>query len=389
MNPADDIGAVPAASGPAAGAASAASAPLARPVPVVARTAPWYVELARDQAVLWCRCGLSSRQPYCDGSHAGTGLLPLRYRAAAAEEVLLCGCKQTATPPFCDGAHNGLLTAYASDDPDSEGNRQVRQVAALGEGKAMLDGGCYVCNVQRLSWQVGDGFTWGAPVAPADGARHQALFCIDVQPGACPAMTFGARQVALLFTGGNAALDVGSRRFEVDARPGGEVGASVLPGESFRVANTGRRRLRLFAAVGPIGDDFDGMPAWLPSLAPAFDDRHDRRLAPVDPVQKQAMADRFFQVLVCKDHGATSLTQFIGEIPPGKALPHRHLYEETLIVLAGEGMMWTETRKAPVTAGDVIFLPRKQLHSLQCTGRQPMLAAGVIHPGDNPSINYY
>jgi quercetin dioxygenase-like cupin family protein len=109
----------------------------------------------------------------------------------------------------------------------------------------------------------------------------------------------------------------------------------------------------------------------------------------VDPVQKQAMADRFFQVLVCKDHGASSLTQFIGEIPPGKALPHRHLYEETLIVLAGAGMMWTETRKAAVTAGDVIFLPRKQLHSLQCVGDQPMLVAGVIHPGDNPSINYY
>ena len=72
-----------------------------------------------------------------------------------------------------------------------------------------------------------------------------------------------------------------------------------------------------------------------------------------------------------------------------KARAHRHLYEETLIVLAGEGMMWTETRKAPVSAGDVIFLPRKQLHSLQCIGDRPMLVAGVIHPGDNPSINYY
>lgn len=357
--------------------------------PVVARTAPWYVELARDQTVLWCRCGLSSRQPDCDGSHAGTGLLPVRYRAGDAEEVLLCGCKQTATAPFCDGAHNRLLAAYAEDDPDSERNRQVRQVAALPDGKAMLDGGCYVCNVQRLAWQVGDGFTWAAPVAPADGARHQALFCVDVQPDACPVMSFGKRQVALLFSDGNATLDVGSRRFEVAARPGGEVGASVLPGESFRIANGGGKRLRLFAAVGPIGDDFGGVPAWPGSLAPGFDDRHERRLAAVDPLQKQAMADRFFQVLVCKDQGASSLTQFIGEIPPGKALPHRHLYEETLIVLAGAGMMWTETCKAPVTAGDVIFLPRKQLHSLQCIGPSPMLVAGVIHPGDNPSINYY
>jgi quercetin dioxygenase-like cupin family protein len=141
--------------------------------------------------------------------------------------------------------------------------------------------------------------------------------------------------------------------------------------------------------VGPIGDDFGNLPRWLGVLPGRFDDRHVQRLAPVDPARKQAMADRFFQVLVGKDHGATSLTQFIGEIPPGKSLPHRHLYEETLIVLAGEGMMWTETLKAPVSAGDVIFLPRKQLHSLQCVGNRPMLLAGVIHPGDNPSINYY
>ena len=51
--------------------------------------------------------------------------------------------------------------------------------------------------------------------------------------------------------------------------------------------------------------------------------------------------------------------------------------------------MWTETRKATVRAGDVIFLPRKQLHSLECTSDAPMLVAGVICPGSNPAINYY
>ena len=59
------------------------------------------------------------------------------------------------------------------------------------------------------------------------------------------------------------------------------------------------------------------------------------------------------------------------------------------MVLRGTGMMWTETMKAPVAPGDIIFLPRKQLHSLECTSDHPMLLAGVIHPGSNPSINYY
>ena len=386
MNSADGIGSMNARVGSTSRSPTDASAKAA---PAVARTAPYYVELARDQVVLWCRCGLSRKQPYCDGSHAGSGFLPMRYAAGDAEEVLFCGCKQTGTPPFCDGAHNALLPAYASDDPDSESNRLVRQVEAVAEGKALLDGGCFVCTVGRLTWQVCDGFSWAAPVAVHDGARYQALFCVDVQPDARPILDFGAGQVALLFTDGDATLAIGGKSFTVAASPGAEVGACVLPGEAFRVVNNGRRRIRFFAAVGPIGEDFADLPRWPQSLPERFDDGHGLRLAPVDPLRKQEMADRFFQVLVCKDHGATSLTQFIGEIPPGKALAHRHLYEETLIVLAGEGMMWTETRKAPVSAGDVIFLPRKQLHSLQCIGDRPMLVAGVIHPGDNPSINYY
>ena len=100
------------------------------------------------------------------------------------------------------------------------------------------------------------------------------------------------------------------------------------------------------------------------------------------------MADRFFQILVDKTLGSGSVTQFIGEIPLSKAAPHRHLYEETLVILRGRGYMWTQKSKARVNAGDVIFLPRKQLHSLQCTGPEGMMLAGVIYPGDNPAINY-
>ena len=57
-------------------------------------------------------------------------------------------------------------------------------------------------------------------------------------------------------------------------------------------------------------------------------------------------------------------------------------------LLRGEGGMWTETRKARVRAGDILFLPRRQLHSLQCTDPGGMLLVGVIYPGDNPSISY-
>jgi hypothetical protein len=37
----------------------------------------------------------------------------------------------------------------------------------------------------------------------------------------------------------------------------------------------------------------------------------------------------------------------------------------------------------------VIFLPRKQLHSLEATSAAGIDVVGVICPGDNPSITYY
>ena len=119
-----------------------------------------------------------------------------------------------------------------------------------------------------------------------------------------------------------------------------------------------------------------------------FDQAWPERLVAVDLARKEAMGDRFFQMLVDKSVGSDVVTQFIGEIPLSKAPPHRHLYEESLIILRGRGCMWTETKKAGVEAGDVIFLPRKQLHSLQCTDPDGMLVVGVIYPGDNPTINY-
>jgi CDGSH iron-sulfur domain-containing protein 3 len=53
----------------------------------------------------WCACGRSKKQPYCDGSHAGTGISPMRVTIEAPKTVAWCGCKKTANAPWCDGAH--------------------------------------------------------------------------------------------------------------------------------------------------------------------------------------------------------------------------------------------------------------------------------------------
>ncbi len=75
--------------------------------PVCAQKAPYAVELQPGE-YYWCACGRSKNQPFCDGSHAGTDIVPQVFRQEEAGTVYLCGCKASKNPPFCDGTHKTL-----------------------------------------------------------------------------------------------------------------------------------------------------------------------------------------------------------------------------------------------------------------------------------------
>lgn len=70
-----------------------------------ATNTPLTVTLTKGETYLWCACGKSQNQPFCDGSHHGTHQTPLKFTAKRTGTVRLCNCKLTQTAPFCDDTH--------------------------------------------------------------------------------------------------------------------------------------------------------------------------------------------------------------------------------------------------------------------------------------------
>lgn len=73
--------------------------------PVIADNKPVKVTLAKGQEYHFCTCGRSKSQPFCDGSHVGSGFTPRVMVADKEGEAWLCACKHTKNTPFCDGSH--------------------------------------------------------------------------------------------------------------------------------------------------------------------------------------------------------------------------------------------------------------------------------------------
>lgn len=83
-------------------------------LPKVAADSPQEVELVAGQKYAYCTCGLSEKQPFCDGKHKGTEFKPLVFTADETKKAWFCRCKQTCNAPNCDGSHNKLSRPTAS-----------------------------------------------------------------------------------------------------------------------------------------------------------------------------------------------------------------------------------------------------------------------------------
>ncbi len=346
--------------------------------PIVAHRKGFYHEVKGGKRYWWCRCGRSRTQPFCDGSHVGTEFLPIEFVADQDAEVIFCGCKHSANAPFCDGTHSNLPGGYRLDDPHSAANQRVRMVSAGDSALLRLDAECYVFSTARAPLRMRAGIAYTPVITPSLGARYQSQFYARFEPGASTVLSADGRHTVLFIASGAGDIEISGRRFAVLPR----TGFYITPTEAYRIH--AQAAMEVFISNGPGSEDL----SWRERMPTDFEVAYPQRCARIDPARRHKLAQRHYQLLVNREHGCAVMTQFIGTIPLSKAEPHRHLYEEALIFLTGAGVVWTERTKASVGPGDVLFLPRKQLHAVQCTSPDGFDVVGVIYPGDNPAIDF-
>jgi len=83
---------------------------LAMEKPNIPMYAPYNIKaLEFGKYYLWCSCGLSKTQPWCDGSHATTNFEPIKFQLDRTQSIYsICGCKYSENPPWCDARHISL-----------------------------------------------------------------------------------------------------------------------------------------------------------------------------------------------------------------------------------------------------------------------------------------
>ncbi len=342
---------------------------------------PCLVSLKAGKKYAWCTCKHSKEQPFCDGSHKGTDMKPKVFTADKDEDVLLCACKATQSGPYCDGAHNNLEEVYAeATQVEIESMKSSLFVErSKGEfGKANLDSGAYVLTPSENDNKTVGNLSYQPVIAKEDGASKLSLHRMTISEGTTPWLRYSDVDTVLYIVDGKGHVDIAGTKIDISK----ETGVYIRPDEAFRI--TANSDMTLFAAVCPMKTEL----LITDDNRTSFQNDYPDRKVEFDMAKTNVMANRFYQELVDKKIGSNEVTQFIGEVPLSRAAMHRHLYEEAIVILTGYGRMWTGTKWADVKVGDVLFLPHRQGHSLECTAEEGMRLMGVFYPSGSPAINY-
>ena len=170
-------------------------------------------------------------------------------------------------------------------------------------------------------------------------------------------------------------------------RPG--TGVWLPPGTSYSLAAAGPGPLRLDSVLLPAsapGAELDGSgPDSAGPDGTGPDGAAGPLLADLAEQPAEITGDREFRVLFAPGRGCAAATQFVGEIPPGRAPFHSHTYDEVVLILAGEGVLHVADEDRPLSPGSCLHLAPGTPHCLENTGQATLRVLGVFHPGGSPA----
>lgn len=218
----------------------------------------------------------------------------------------------------------------------------------------------------------GDTATMRVTIGPGFGCDALEQRVIRFAPGLSKAHGGESREELLFAVSGTGTVTVDGTRHEL----GPEAGILVAPGERYEVENPGPEELVLVSVLALEPDDGAGNGG-------------ERRVVRVaDQRAYPAGKDREFRYVANEEVGCKTVTQFVGSIPPGRAKPHYHTYEEVAYILEGEGVLHIGGESSTVRAGSCIHFPPREPHILENVGTGALRVLGVFHPAGDPSMAY-
>jgi quercetin dioxygenase-like cupin family protein len=209
-------------------------------------------------------------------------------------------------------------------------------------------------------------------MTPGGASAGLARLLITLAPRSSFEGTAGSGGELWYVIAGNGRLDAGDIR---QAEVGEQTGAWLPPGTGYRLE------------AGPYGGialDAVALPAPGPQQQAAPAD--PPRLARLRDCEVEQTGDRRFRVLLGPGRGCEAATQFVGEIPPGRAPEHTHPYDEMVLVLEGGGMAQVRGGHRLLGPGVRLHLPPGRPHCLENSGTAQLVVLGVFHPGGSPAV---
>jgi mannose-6-phosphate isomerase-like protein (cupin superfamily) len=216
---------------------------------------------------------------------------------------------------------------------------------------------------------LGSGVSAATMLQPANGCPNLHQRRLRVDGGAELAGSAGGLGESWYVMSGTGSMS--SRDSTTALRSGRAIW--IAAGEPYWFSADTGSTLEMVATTVEVGDadDDDGPPI---------------RVTSIEDCQPEVTGDREFRVLMTAGPlGHLSITEFVGEIPPGRAPTHHHTYDEVVHVLEGDGVVHLAGGDTPIGPGTSIYLPPYQDHCLENTGPVLLKVLGVFYPAGSPA----